>query len=130
MLVDCCCEAAFEEVVDHVVDAKETAAEYFSEQHKRIKMASRVVRPAGILATIIGFYLLFAPVIALLSWIPLVGWLISSVVALAAAIFAIVVGIVLSCLIIAMAWVFYRPLIGASLLVLTGLGIYFIFFFN
>ena len=35
-----------------------------------------------------------------------------------------------SILVIAIAWLVYRPLIGASLLVLVGVGVYFIFFFQ
>lgn len=49
---------------------------------------------------------------------------------IAAAIFALVVGSILSCLVIAIAWVFYRPLVGITLLVAVGVGLYFIFFFN
>ena len=65
-----------------------------------------------------------------MKWIPLVGWLLGGVVAFAAAIFALVVGVVLSCLVIALAWVFYRPLYGILLLALMGIGVYFIFFFG
>ena len=84
----------------------------------------------GILLTIVGFYLLFQPVIQVLNWIPFVGWLLGGVVAFAAIIFSLIVGTVISCLVIALAWVFYRPLIGVLLLVLMGIGIYFIFFFG
>ena len=66
---------------------------------------------------------------AILNFIPLVGSLMSFAVAIAAFIFAFVVGLVLSCLVIAIAWLFYRPLVGASLLLLVGIGIYFIFVF-
>ena len=65
-----------------------------------------------------------------MKWIPLVGWLLSGFVTFAAAIFAFVVGIVFSCLVLALAWVFYRPLYGILLLVLMGIGVYFIFFFG
>lgn len=77
-----------------------------------------------------GWYFLFAPIIATLKWIPLVGWLLSGVLAIAAGIFAIVVGLVISLLTIAIAWVFYRPLIGILLLTGVGIGLYFIFFFK
>ena len=73
--------------------------------------------------------MLFSPVIAVLSWIPLVGSLLGFAVSAAAFIFALVVGLVLSCLVIAIAWVFYRPLIGVSMLVLVAIGVYFIFVF-
>ena len=77
----------------------------------------------------LGWYLLFAPIIKLLSWIPFVGWLLGGVVAIAAVIFAIVVGLVMSLLVIGLAWLFYRPWIGALLFSIMGVGIYFIFFF-
>lgn len=128
--VDMCMNTAFEEVVDCVKDTKMTAEQFFDEQDEMIKMAARVIRPCGIIFTIIGLFLLFMPVIALLKWIPLVGWLLGGIVSVAAFVFALVVGTVISCLVIAIAWVFYRPLIGVSLLVLVGIGVYFIFFFN
>lgn len=83
----------------------------------------------GILLTCIGFYLLFAPIIALLNWIPFVGFLLGGIVAIAAAIFAFVVGTVVSVLVIAISWVVYRPIIGCILLTAVGLGIFLIFFF-
>ena len=104
-----------EEVVDHAVDVHKSSDSYFDEQKDLISFASKVVRPLGILAHIFGWYCLFAPVIALLSWIPLVGYLLGGVVAIAAGIFAFVVGLVISLLTIAIAWVFYRPLIGIVL---------------
>lgn len=128
--VDACFNAAFEEVVDCVRDTKMSAIEYFDEQAKKIATAAKVIRPVGILITIIGLFFLFMPVIKLLQWIPLVGWLLGGVVAFAAFVFALIVGTVISCLVIAIAWVFYRPLIGVLMLTLVGIGVYFIFFFD
>lgn len=51
-------------------------------------MGSRIIRFVGIFLTILGFYLLFAPVIAILKFIPLVGWLLASIVSIAALLFA------------------------------------------
>lgn len=79
--------------------------------------------------TIFGIYFLFSPIMATLKFIPLVGSLLSFAVAIAAFIVALVVGLVISCLVIAIAWVFYRPLVGISLLLLVGIGVYFLFFF-
>ena len=62
--------------------------------------------------------------------IPFVGWLLSWIVAVAAIIFAVVVGLTLSVLTIAVAWVFFRPLIGIPLLLLAGISIYLTFFFD
>ena len=62
--------------------------------------------------------------------IPFVGWLLSWIVAIAAVIFAIVVGLTLSILTIAVAWVFFRPLIGIPLLIVVGASTYMIFFYD
>ena len=122
--------AAFEEVVDCVKDTKMSAEAFFDSQDEMIKTSSRIIRPLGILLTIFGLFMLFMPFIVLLKWIPLVGWLLGGIVAVAAFVFALVVGTVISCLVIAIAWVFYRPLIGVLMLTLAGIGIYFIFFFD
>ena len=74
--------------------------------------------------------MLFAPVINLLNMIPFVGWLLSWIVAVAAVIFAVVVGLTLSVLTIAVAWVFFRPLIGIPLLIAVGASIYLVFFYD
>jgi hypothetical protein len=130
MCVNCIFNTAFEEVVDSAVDYQNTAAAYFEAQKAVVSTAAKCFRPLGIVLTIWGNYMLFAPVIKLLKWIPLVGWLLGGIVALAAAIFAFVVGGTVSCLVIAIAWVFFRPLVGVPLLLATGAGIYFIFFYD
>ena len=62
--------------------------------------------------------------------IPLVGWLMSWIVALAAIIFAVIVGLTLSVLTIAIAWVFFRPLIGIPLLLIVGVSVYLTWFYD
>ncbi len=49
---------------------------------------------------------------------------------IAAFVFALVVGLIVSCLVIAMAWIFYRPLLGISLLLLTGVSVFLIFYMS
>ena len=129
-IVNCCMNSMFEEVVDVFVDGIKTPEDYFKEQRESLEFASSVLRPTGIVLTILGLYFLFAPVIALLHFIPLVGALLGSFAALAALIFALVVGSTVSCFTIAVAWVFFRPLIGIPLLCLTAGGIYLAFFFD
>lgn len=85
------------------------------------------MRPTCIIMCMAGFYLLFAPIIQLLSWIPLVGWLLGWIVKIAAAITAFFFGGTISCLTMAVAWVRFRPCIGITLLLLVGLGIAAIF---
>jgi len=130
MCVNCCFSVMFEEVVDRATDGKETKESYFESQQELVKQLNSVFRPLGIVATIMGFYMLFAPVIKLLAYIPLVGWLLSSLTAVAAFVFALVVGGTMSCLVIAIAWVFFRPLIGIPLLLVVCASIYMIYFYD
>ena len=73
--------------------------------------------------SVIGHYLLFSPIIALLSWISLVGHLLGAVMAFAAAIFALLWASVLHCLIMGVSWLFYRPVYGMILLTCVVGGI-------
>ena len=128
--VNCIMNTVFEEVVDHAEDGEKQHETYFADQESNLGTAAKIIRPTGIILCIVGHYLLFSPVIALLDMIPLVGWLLSGIVAVAAIIFAVVVGLTLSTLTIAIAWVFFRPLIGVPLLLCVGVSIYLTFFYD
>lgn len=119
--------AAFEEVIDFVETGSHTHEALFKKNEEGMKTAGNIIRPVSIFASIAGWYLLFMPIITLLSWIPLVGTLLSYVVAFAAALFALVVGGTVACLVLGLAWLFFRPLIGITLLVLTAGGFALIF---
>ena len=67
--------------------------------------------------------MLFAPIIALLKWIPLVGSLLGAIFAFAAFLFALVWATTLHFLILAISWIVYRPLYGLLLLAGVGVGI-------
>jgi len=95
-----------------------------------ISSSASCIRVLGIVLTIFGIYLLFSPIIALLKWIPLVGWLLGGLVSVAAFIFALLVGTIISTFVIAVAWVFFRPLIGIPLLIGAGVGSYFTFYYD
>jgi hypothetical protein len=68
---------------------------------------------------ITGHYLLFAPVLSLLNWIPLVGKLIAVIVGYAALIFSLIWGSMIYIMVMTVAWIFYRPLFGILLLCLS-----------
>ena len=130
LCVNCLMNTLFEEVVDVARDGKLVAEQYFTEQEETLGNAAKCIRPTGIFLCILGHYLLFSPIIKLLDMIPFVGWLLSGIVAVAAVIFAIVVGATLAILTIAIAWVFFRPLIGIPLLLIVGASVYMIFFYD
>ena len=120
----------FEEVVNVARDGKTQSGDYFDEQESLSGGTGKCFRFLGIFLCILGHYMLFAPIINLLNMIPFVGWLLSWIVAVAAVIFAVVVGLTLSVLTIAVAWVFFRPLIGIPLLIAVGASIYLVFFYD
>jgi len=86
-----------------------------------------IMRPLAIFTCMFGFFLLFSPLVAVLSWIPLIGALLGMIVQVVAAIVGFVVGGTVACLVLALAWLRFRPCIGACLLVGVGLGIAAIF---
>jgi hypothetical protein len=73
--------------------------------------------------SVIGHYCLFSPIIALFAWIPLVGGLLSGVVAFAAGVFALIWASMLHFLIMGVSWLVYRPLYGILLLAGVGAGV-------
>ena len=73
--------------------------------------------------SVIGHCFLFAPMIALFAWIPLVGGLLSGVIAFAVGVFALIWGSMLHFLIMGVSWLVYRPLFGILMLAGVGAGI-------
>jgi len=75
-----------------------------------------------------GICLLFSPIIYTLTWIPLVGYMMAHGFGFIVGIFAFVVSITLSALTIGLAWLYYRPLIGAIFLAIVAAGLALIFY--
>jgi hypothetical protein len=76
----------------------------------------------------LGQYLLFAPIIATLQWIPFVGMLIAQGVSCVVLIFTFLTAVIFTSLTIGLAWLYYRPLYGLAFLsiVVIGVGILFL----
>lgn len=121
---------AYEEVVDCVKDTKMSAEAYFDSQAPQITTPSLIIRPLAIQLLVFGLFILFMPCIELLNWIPFVNWLLDGTVAVAAIMFALLVGVIISGLVISIAWVFYKPLVGVLSLIMLAISVYFIVFFS
>ena len=128
-IVSCCFNAVFEETVDVARDGHVNPQEYFESQKGNVEMCAKVSRIVGIVAMIAGNYMLWMPWIKLLNMIPFVGWLLSAFASIAAFIWSFFVGLNTAVFIIAVAWVFYRPLFGICLLLIFAAGIFLAFFF-
>lgn len=119
----------FEETVYKVSSDQFSPQTYFDDMKQKLKM-SNGLRCLGFLGVWLGFYLLFSPIMALFAWIPLIGGLLKSIISFAALIATFFVAVTSSLLVIAIAWIFYRPLIGVPLLLATGAGIFAMFYFG
>ena len=128
-IVNFCFKTIFEETVDVAQDGHVNPQEHFESQKGNVETFAVVGRIVGIICMILGNYLLFLPWIKLLNMIPFVGWLLSAFASIAAFIWSFFVGLNTAVFIIAVAWVFYRPLFGICMLIIFAAGIFFAFFF-
>ena len=99
--------------------------EIFDSEHEANSMWTWVLRIVGILLVISGLKNLFSFLETLLKVLPFL----SNIFAFGVGIICTVVGIVWSFIIISLAWLFYRPLIGITLLVIAGFLVW-VFAFN
>ena len=116
-------KAAFQEVIDVLEYNNDNTDQIFDKMDKENEGQTSMIRLISWFMSVLGHYLLFSPFIALLNWIPFVGFLLAGVLAVAAIIFSLVWATFLHFLILAISWVFYRPLFGAAMLVGVGLMI-------
>jgi Transmembrane protein 43 len=92
------------------------AADVFAQAQDENRILTWILRAVGVVAMLIGFALLCSPLIALGDVIPLVGSLLG-----AGAVFvAIFLTAIVAPLVIATAWLWYRPLVALGVM---GLGI-------
>jgi len=79
-----------------------------------------ILRAVGTLAILVGWMMLLNPMKVLADVIPFLGTVVGFGTGLVAGLLTIVV----APLVIGMAWLFYRPLIGFAMLALTALGVF------
>lgn len=71
-----------------------------------------ILRLVGVVVMVIGFAMIFSPLAVLADVVPFLG----NLVGMGTFLISMVLGLSLSCLAIAIGWVFYRPYIGLPLL--------------
>ena len=97
-------------------------AEMFGKAQDDNATMTWILRAVGLFGMFIAFSSLFAPVRLLASYVPILGSLVSGAVSLVAASATAILGP----LVIAIAWIAYRPLVGIGVLVI-GLALAFAF---
>ncbi len=94
-----------------------TADAMFKTQAEGNKMMTWVLRLVGFMAMAFGLYMVFKPLATVADVLPFLGNLLE----FGLGIFSFLIALFLSLITIAIAWIFYRPLLGIALLVL-GVG--------
>ncbi|MBO4673966.1 MAG: TMEM43 family protein [Bacteroidaceae bacterium] len=108
-----------------LVMGKKTSEEIFEAEHEANSMWTWILRIIGTLLVISGIRSLFSFVETLLKVVPFL----SSLFAFGVGIIATIIGIVYSLIVIAIAWILARPLIGILILVVAGFLVW-VFAFN
>ena len=82
-------------------------------ENKALKWILRVV---GVIILIIAFGTILKPLSAITSYVPIVGGLVNAAVGLVSGVLGICLGLV----VIALAWIRFRPVLGICLLAVVG----------
>lgn len=101
--------------IDEVAVGIYTAAEMFEKLQSSNTMLCWGLRLVGFIAMFIGFCMIFKPLSVLADLIPFVG----SIVGFGAGIIAFVLTLITSVIVVAIAWIFYRPVLAVALLVIV-----------
>ena len=94
-----------------------SAAEMFKDAIEGNVFLTWVIRAGGLLMMFLGFMLSFAPLTGTLGRLPLIGALIRG----GASLVALVMTLALGSILIAMGWIFYRPLLALAIIA-VGVG--------
>lgn len=100
-----------------------SASEMFSQAQSRNTVLTWIVRIGGLIAMFIGFSLLFRPLSVFGDVIPFIG----NMIEFGTGIVAFILALSISITVIAIAWLFYRPLLGGGLIAASG-ALYFVVF--
>jgi len=103
-----------------VEEGSHTTAQMFETAQDRNATLTWILRGAFFLMMFLGLFLVFRPISVLADVVPLVGTLLGAGIGL----FAFLGAVILSFLTIAIAWIVVRPLLGITLIVVAGAGLY------
>lgn len=103
-----------------LVMGKKSSDEIFEAENDANKMWTWILRIAGIFLVVFSLKMVFGFIETILKVVPFV----SNIVGWGVGIVCTIVGVVWSLIVIAVAWLFYRPLLGITLLVVAGLLIW------
>jgi hypothetical protein len=106
--------------IDLVAVGNEPASLMIANEKKAEATLTWILRGAGALLMFIGFILFLGPLSTMASVLPFLGGIVRG----AAAAISFVIALPLSLVVIALAWIAYRPLIGGGLLIVAAGAFY------
>jgi hypothetical protein len=93
-----------------------SAVEMFSDAQTENKMWTWIIRIVGAVMMFVGFQLIFAPLVVVADVVPMIG----NVLGAGASLVSFIATAVLAPLVIAIAWLWYRPLVSIIVLAVGG----------
>ena len=112
----------YDKRVNRVEDGTHSGKEMINVIKEEDNFLKWILRLIGVLLIVFGFAAVLGPISAITSFIPILGSIVGGAVALV----SLVLGLALSLVIIAVAWIRFRPLLGISLLVIVALLVAFL----
>jgi len=97
-----------------------TAPQMFKKAQDANTLMTWLIRIGGFFMMFLGIFMLFRPIVVFADVLPLFGTMLGAGIGL----FAFLGSAILSFVTIAVAWVFYRPVVGIIMLVLAGAAFY------
>ena len=99
--------------VNRVMDGTKSGKEMINVIKEEDKFTKWLLRAIGVLLCIFGFGSILKPISAITSFVPILG----NIAGAAVGLISIVLGLCVGFIVIAIAWIRYRPLLGICLLV-------------
>ncbi|BDS07172.1 hypothetical protein NT6N_22120 [Oceaniferula spumae] len=99
-----------------------TGEQMFEQAQASNKTMTWILRVVGFVLMFLGFSLMFKPLSVVADVLPIAG----TIVGVGTGIVSFLLAAPLSLITISIAWIFYRPLIGIPMLLLAGVGIFFL----
>ena len=110
------------DALDMLAVGQKSAKQMFAAAEASNRMMTWILRLVGFIIMAAGIGMVFGPLATLADVLPILG----DILRLGIGLFAVVVALVLSLITIAIAWLFYRPVLGVILLAAAGGLFYFV----
>lgn len=108
--------------VNRIMDGNHSGIDMINIIKKENKILKWVLRLVGLLIIVSGIATILKPISTITGYIPLLGSLVSGAVGF----ISFILGLALSLIIIALAWIRFRPILGISMLVIAAILIIFL----